>query len=177
MAALPAEPAPAANRFGTVLTAVLVVALSWVAAKWTWALVAPPAESRPPLAAPAVDIATAARLFGGDSQMAAGPARGPASFRLKGVVAPTAGSVGAAVLNVAGKDRAVSIGGEIQPGVKLAEVGPDHVVISRAGVRERIDLDVRMAAVPALGEHTEPLLAELGFGAGDIAAMRAARAI
>lgn len=37
--------------------------------------------------------------------------------------------------------------------------------------------DVRMAAVPALGEHTEPLLAELGFGAGDIAAMRAARAI
>lgn len=76
--ALPAEPAPAPNRFGTLLTAVLVIALAWMAAKWTWAFVAPPSESRPPAAAPAVDIATAARLFGGDSQVATGPARGPA---------------------------------------------------------------------------------------------------
>lgn len=148
MATLPVEPAPAPNRFGTLLTAALVITLSWVAAKWTWALVAPPAVSRPPAAAPAVDIASAARLFGGDSQVAAGPAREPAGFRLKGVVAPSAGSVGAAVLNVNGKDVAVPIGGEVQPGVKLVDVEPDHVVISRAGVRERIDLETRMAAVP-----------------------------
>jgi len=148
MAALPAESAPAPNRFGTLITTLLVIALAWVAAKWTWAFVAPPAESRPALSAPAVDIASAARLFGGDSAVAAGPTRGPASFRLKGVVAPSAGSVGAAVLNVNGKDRAILLGAEVQPGVKLEEVGPDHVVISRAGVRERIDLDVRMAAVP-----------------------------
>ncbi|MET8504850.1 CaiB/BaiF CoA-transferase family protein [Streptomyces sp. NPDC004787] len=35
----------------------------------------------------------------------------------------------------------------------------------------------RMDPVPAVGEHTEPLLAELGYGAAEIAAMRAAHAI
>jgi itaconate CoA-transferase len=35
----------------------------------------------------------------------------------------------------------------------------------------------RMDPVPALGEHTDALLAELGYGAGEIAALRAAQAI
>jgi len=35
----------------------------------------------------------------------------------------------------------------------------------------------RMDPVPALGEHTDALLAELGYGADDIAALRAAQAI
>ena len=148
MAALPAEPPPAPNRFGTLVTALLVIALAWVCARWTWAFLAPPGGASAGAPAPAVDLAAASRLFGGDAQVAVGPARGPAGFRLKGVVAPAAGSVGAAVLNVNGKDIAVSIGGEIQPGVKLVDVEPDHVVISRAGVRERIDLETRMAAVP-----------------------------
>jgi len=146
MAALPEPPAP--SRFGTVVTAILVIVLAWLAARWTWVFVAPPAVAPAAQGAPAVDLAAASRLFGGDAQVAAGPSRGPAGFRLKGVVAPTAGTVGAAVLNVNGKDVAVPIGGEVQPGVKLVDVEPDHVVISRAGVRERIDLEVRMAAVP-----------------------------
>jgi crotonobetainyl-CoA:carnitine CoA-transferase CaiB-like acyl-CoA transferase len=29
-----------------------------------------------------------------------------------------------------------------------------------------------MGPVPSLGEHTEPILAELGYGAGDVAAWR-----
>ncbi|MES2785897.1 MAG: CaiB/BaiF CoA-transferase family protein [Pseudomonadota bacterium] len=37
--------------------------------------------------------------------------------------------------------------------------------------------DPRMDAVPALGEHTDAVLAELGFAAGDVAALRAAGAI
>jgi general secretion pathway protein C len=148
MAALPDSAPPATSRFGTLVTAALVIALAWVAARWTWVFVALPGESRTAVATPAVDLASAARLFGGDAQVASGPSRGSSALRLKGVVAPSAGSVGAAVLNVNGKDVAVLMGGEVQPGVKLEDVLPDHVVISRAGVRERVDLEVRMAAVP-----------------------------
>ncbi len=53
MAALPADPAPAANRFGSLVTALLVLALAWVAAKGTWALVAPSREAALPTAAAA----------------------------------------------------------------------------------------------------------------------------
>jgi itaconate CoA-transferase len=35
----------------------------------------------------------------------------------------------------------------------------------------------RMDAVPAVGQHTEAILQELGLAAGDIAALRAAGAI
>ncbi len=38
---------------------------------------------------------------------------------------------------------------EVQPGVKLVEVKPDYVIVSRAGVRERIDLEARRGIVAA----------------------------
>jgi general secretion pathway protein C len=40
-----------------------------------------------------------------------------------------------------GKDIAVLPGGEAAPGVRLAEVFPDHVIVTRNGARERIDLE------------------------------------
>ena len=90
-----------------------------------------------------------ARLFGGDAPSGtAAPAGGTSGLRLKGVVAPTPANIGSAVFNAGGKDIAVNLGGEVRPGVKLVEVGPDHAVILRGGIRERIDLDLRMAAVP-----------------------------
>lgn len=147
MAALPETAAPTtATPFGRLVTALLAIALAWVAARWTWALVLSPGGAWAPPAVAGVDLAAAARLFGGDSQVAT--ARGSSGLRLKGVVAPSAGSAGAAVINVNGKDVAVLIGAEIQPGVKLEDVEPDHVVVSRGGVRERIDLETRLAAVP-----------------------------
>ena len=42
---------------------------------------------------------------------------------------------------------------------------------------ETDDWEWRMDPVPALGEHTEPILRELGFGAGDIEGMRADQVI
>jgi len=52
----------------------------------------------------------------------------------------------------AGRDVAVYIDGEVEPGVRLAEVHPDHVIVSRAGVRGRIDLEApRGTAVAARG--------------------------
>jgi itaconate CoA-transferase len=41
---------------------------------------------------------------------------------------------------------------------------------------ESADWDWRLDPIPALGEHTEPVLRELGFTAADLAAMRAAGA-
>ena len=38
---------------------------------------------------------------------------------------------------------------------------------------ESDDWDWRLDPIPALGEHTEPVLRELGFGAGDLAGLRA----
>jgi general secretion pathway protein C len=69
-------------------------------------------------------------------------------IRLKGVVAPTPADIGSAVFNLGGKDVAVRLGGELSAGVTLVAVEPDHAVISRGGVRERVDLDMRLAAVP-----------------------------
>jgi itaconate CoA-transferase len=42
---------------------------------------------------------------------------------------------------------------------------------------ESPDWDWRLDPIPALGEHTEPVLAELGFSAADLADMRAAGVI
>ena len=150
MATLPDDPAaPPPSRFGALLVVALVLALAWVLAKWTWVFLAPPAATPAATATPAVDLAALSRLFGG-----AAPAGAPATaasssgFRLKGVIAPSPADIGSAVFNMGGKDIAVPLGGELQPGVTLVAVAPDHAVISRAGVRERVDLDTRMAAVP-----------------------------
>lgn len=150
MAALsPDSPPRPASVFGTLVTAALVLALAWVLARWTWVFLAPPTVATAAPAAAAVDLAAVARLFGGLAPTGpSAPAGSSSGLRLKGVIAPSPADGGSAVFNAGGKDIAVLLGGEVQPGVKLVAVEPDHAVVSRGGVRERIDLDVRMAAVP-----------------------------
>ncbi len=150
MAAAPApSTTPATGRFGMLVTVALVLALAWVLAKWTWVFVAPPAAAPAAAAGSAVDLAAVARIFGGAAPSGpAAPAASSSGLRLKGVVAPSPAHIGSAVFNAGGRDMAVPLGGEVQPGVKLVEVEPDHAVVSRAGVRERIDIDTRMAPVP-----------------------------
>ena len=134
-------PAPARDGiFGTALVAALVLVLAWQLAYWTWAFVAPPSASVAASAAPGeVDLAAIARLFGGSAPSAGATAVD--GLVLKGVVAPTPGvSASAIFASSAGKDISVFIGDEVRPGVKLAEVRPDHVIVARAGLRERIDL-------------------------------------
>jgi general secretion pathway protein C len=141
--------AKTASLLGTLATAALVLVLAWVLAKWTWTFVAPPAQSPAAAAATGIDLAAVAKLFGGAAPWGPAAASGSTSgIRLKGVVAPSPADIGSAVFNLGGKDIAVSLGGEIQPGMKLVSVARDHAVISRAGVPERVDLDTRMAAVP-----------------------------
>jgi general secretion pathway protein C len=148
MAALPdAADSRAQRAFGTLLVAALVLVLAWQLAHWTWVFLAPSGVDRPKPPVSGVDLGVASRLFGG-APSGATAASTSTGLRLKGVVAPSPASTASAVFNAGGKDIAVMIDGEIQPGVKLAAVGPDHAIVSRAGVRERIDLDTRMPAVP-----------------------------
>jgi general secretion pathway protein C len=150
MAALPRKVIPERHGpFGTLVTLLLVIALAWLLARWTWVFVAPPPAAASGAGSGGVDLGAVARLFGAAPPSGAGASSGASSgIRLKGVVAPWRGDEGSAVFNLGGRDIAVSIGGELQPGVTLVAVERDHAVIARAGVRERVDLDVRMAAVP-----------------------------
>ncbi len=149
MAALPADAAQPTGRFGTLMTLALVLLLAWLLARWTWVFFAPREATRAASAVAAVDLAAVARLFGAAAPAGvAAPATSSSGLRLKGVVAPSPASIGSAVFNTGGKDIAVNLGAELQPGVKLVAVERDHAVVSRAGVRERIDLETRMAPVP-----------------------------
>lgn len=134
----PAKDGPAAN----LLVAALAIVLAWQLAYWTWELVAPAASARVSSASTAdVDLAAIARLFGADAP--GSPGNSVDGLVLKGVVAPTPGTAASAIFAPrAGKDISIFIGDDVRPGVKLVEVDPDHVIVSRGGVRERIDLAV-----------------------------------
>jgi len=138
------------NIAGTFLVIALVLVLAWQLAYWTWTFLTPGSSAaRLPAREAAVDLAAAARLFGGTAT--GGPAvAGGSGLRLKGVVAPTPGTAASAIFSTgSGRDLSVFIGNEVQPGLKLAQVHPDHVIVSRAGVDERVDLDARRSLASA----------------------------
>lgn len=142
--------------FATLVTVALVIALGWVLARWTWALLAPSSREIA-AAAPAsgLDRAALASLFGGT--VVAGSASGgdtPGGLRLKGVVAATKSDAGSAIFNAGGKDFTVRAGEEIRPGVKLAGVLTDHVLVERAGAPGRVDLEIW--STPGRGQAGAP---------------------
>lgn len=137
---------------------VLVLVLAWQLAYWTWRFAAPaPLASPPDRAAPPVDLAAIARLFGAAAPASSAPGSA-AGLRLKGVVAPTPGVAASAIFaSPGGKDAAIFVGRDVAPGVKLEEVHPDHVIIARAGVRSRIDLEQQHSvAAPVRGNGHAP---------------------
>jgi general secretion pathway protein C len=126
----------------------LALVLAYQLAYWTWVFVAPPPVAAPAGAPSAVDLAAIARLFGAEAP--AGATRTASGLRLKGVVAPTPGTEASAIFSSgAGRDVAVYIEGEVEPGLRLAEVHPDHVIVARAGVLSRIDLEAARSTGPA----------------------------
>jgi general secretion pathway protein C len=148
MAAAP-SPERKAGALGTLLVVALVLALAWQLAYWTWVFATPAQRAAAPPSGGDVDLAAIARLFGATLPGAASAASGSA-LRLKGVIAPTPGVEASAIFSAGGgKDIAVYIDREVQPGVKLVEVDPDHVVVTRGGVREHIALEAPRAAPAA----------------------------
>jgi general secretion pathway protein C len=156
MATLAPVDSPRATLPGQILLVALTLAFAWQLAYWTWVFVAPPAVAPAAVPRADIDLAAVARLFGADAPSVASSS----GLRLKGVIAPTPGVSASAIFSTgSGKDIAVFLDGEVQPGVKLVEVDPDHVMISRGGVRERIDLEARrslMATGPASGARGAP---------------------
>jgi general secretion pathway protein C len=151
MAAVATEQRAKTGVVGTLVVAALVVLLAYQLAHWTWVFVAPAPVAAVPDGAPAVNLAAVAKLFAaGPPVNSPGAAASTSGLRLKGVVAPDQGPAASAIFSTwAGKDLAVFVDREVQPGVKLVEVRPDYVIVSRAGERERIDLDVRRASPAA----------------------------
>ena len=112
--------------------------LGVVAAYWSWAFLAPaPAPRAPPLADSAGSSSSARGLFGIVKDGAAAAAS--SAVRLTGVVAASDGRRGHAVLRLDGKRTVAVLQGEdVEPGLRLAEVHADRIVLERNGVRETL---------------------------------------
>lgn len=113
--------------------------LALIAAYWTWQWLAPLPQSR----APAVKIndsgTAAAGLFGTSIPTSGGIPPTAIAIRLLGLVAATAGHSGYAVLQLDPHAvLTVREGDEIAPGLRLAQVGVDHVILTRSGVHETL---------------------------------------
>jgi general secretion pathway protein C len=125
-----------------------LVLFGWVLAYWTWAWVAPRPEPRAQsAAAPGGGVGSAQGLFGNlqrDQNIAAPTG---IAIKLLGVVAATRGRRGYAVVQLEAREiLAVREGEDIAPGIRLAEVHPDHVILVRNGVRESLAWPQKNAA-------------------------------
>lgn len=140
---------PAAWLGAPAVSLLLLVALAALLAHWTWRFAAPRPTVPAAGAATEVSLAAAletlrgARLFGASADGATtAAARDTAlNLKLRGVFAALGGLPALAIVNVDGEDRAVATGQEIQPGVVLDAVAPDHAILVNRGVRERLALD------------------------------------
>jgi len=135
----------------SVLTLAALVALGLVLAYWTWVWFAPRAEPR----ADAVtlqsgSVASASILFGTLPRNQNKAAPTGIAIRLLGVVAAAGGRRGYAVVQLDAKQiLAAEEGQDIAPGVRLAQVLADHVVLERGGVSETLAWPEKRAAQAA----------------------------
>jgi general secretion pathway protein C len=123
----------------SLLTLAAVALLGSVLAYWTWAWFAPRAEPR--VEATAVQsgsVASAGAIFGTVPRKLEAAPTGIA-IRLLGVAAASRGRRGYAVVQLEAKEiLAVQEGEDVAPGIRLAEVHADHVILERNGVREML---------------------------------------
>ncbi len=124
----------------TVVTIAALILLGLVGAYWTWQWLAPRPEPHVQAQAePGGQVASALSLFGSIQREANAPSATGMAIRLLGVVAAIEGREGYAIVVLDGKQIvAARQNQEIAPGVQLAEVAPDHIVLDRNGVRETL---------------------------------------
>ena len=115
-------------------------------ARWSWLLLAP----HPAAVAVAPEqgaTVEAGKLFGG-AISGVPPAEGTTlpNVRLVGVFAARIGRPGFAVFKLDSKQQVgVVVGESVASGTRLLEVHPDYVLLERAGVRQRVNLEGRAA--------------------------------
>ncbi|OIR03044.1 hypothetical protein GALL_148220 [mine drainage metagenome] len=133
----------AQTSFVSLTTIAALLLLGFVLAYWTWSWFAPGVEpSAPGIATGNGTLGAqvaAANLFGNLRRSGNSPAPTGIDIKLHGVMAASAGKSGYAVLQLDGKrDLAVREGQDVAPGIRLAEVRPDHVILERNGIREML---------------------------------------
>jgi general secretion pathway protein C len=149
-----------------------VVLLGAVLAYWTWAWFAPRAEPRlEPAAAQSGSVASAGAVFGTVPRNQAAAAPTGIAIKLLGVVAATVGRRGYAIVQLEAKQiLAVHEGEDLAPGIRLAEVHPDHVILERSGVREMLAWPQRTGTAPASAPAAQSAAAQAAASAAAKAA-------
>lgn len=137
-------------RWTGLLNLALAALLCWQLAHWTWLFLAPTVP-RPVAAASAPDpgqlleTLRSAHLFGNAAESGKLPQAHPLTplnLRLSGVFAATGKLSAVAIINVENKgDLPFMNGDRILPDVTLEQVRPDHAVLSRGGVMEKLPLE------------------------------------
>lgn len=130
-----------AQTAGVTLVTVAAAGLfALTAAYWTWQWLAPRSAPRAPAAPAEIRHATsAAGLFGTAQQETGSAASAGIEIRLLGIMAATAGRNGYAVLRIEPRQIiTVQEGKDIVPGIQLAGVGIDHVILERDGIRQTL---------------------------------------
>ena len=157
------------------LTLAALALFGLVLAYWTWVWFAPRAETRAEAAAgEAGNLAAASRVFG-QVERAKSSSAAPTGIAIKllGVVAASGGRRGHAVVQLEGKQiLAVHEGDDVTPGVRLAEVLPDHVILERGGVRETLAWPVKPGAASPAAQAAQSVAARVA----EVAAPKAAEA-
>ena len=129
------------------VTVAALALLGYVAAYWSWAWLAPRPEARSQVAAEVGGGPSAGVLFG-IAQLDRNPTAVSASaIRLLGIVAATEGRRGYAVVQLESKEiLAVPEGEEVAPGIRLAKVGIDQIILERGALRETLAWPEKSAA-------------------------------
>jgi general secretion pathway protein C len=124
----------------SVATLAALALLGLVLAYWSWAWLAPPPAPRAPAVVETAGLtSSAAGLFRTVKEGPGAAAAASSAVRLLGVVAASGGRRGHAVLRLdAKKTVAVLQGEDVEPGLRLAEVHVDHIVLERNGARETL---------------------------------------
>jgi general secretion pathway protein C len=122
------------------ITVLALALLSAVLAYWTWTWFAPRPQPRAPAVAEAgTSFAAAAELFGRAQRRGDGPAPTGIAIKLLGVAAAAGKTRGYAIVELEPRNiLAVRVGDEVAPGIRLAEVYPDRVILERSGTREML---------------------------------------
>lgn len=124
----------------SVATLTAVIVTGFLAAHWTWLWLAPQPVPRAPVATDSgAPMAAAGALFGVQQRDSNSLAPTGIAIRLLGIVAASGAQRGYAVVQLEAKDIvAVAEGADLSPGIRLAEIGADRVILERDGRRETL---------------------------------------
>ena len=138
----------------SLLTLAAVALFGLVLAYWTWIWFAPRAQPRAEVAAAETGNLTSASLLFGRVERNKNTQNTPAptgiAIKLLGVASASGGRRGYAVVQLEAKQiLAVHEGEDVTPGVRLAEVHPDRVILERGGMPETLTWPQKKASAPA----------------------------